>query len=209
MLPSRLNPDCFDAQCDKVHSRTYLPCRFFGSACGMAACGAEKPIFWQERLKRKLTEEGEEGCKQVFEPSCLVPRDDGNGMRMVVVRPGYPWAKQEPQMVKWEGEPGSARVMPCGYYADGKSGRFYELQGHVLVVWHDTGPRPVAVLPKAAVPKAAVARKARRSGWPSRVPPVPVAAPAAPAAVAPAAPVWPARGPLPPWAIAARLRVGQ
>ena len=100
-------------------------------------------------------------------------------------------------MVEWEGEPGSARVMPCGYYADGKSGKFYELKERVLVVWHDTGPRPVAVLPKAAV-----ARKARRSGWASRVLPIPVAAPAA---VAPAAPFWPARGPLPPWAIAARL----
>ena len=111
---------------------------------------------------------------------------------MVVVLPGFPWAQQEPQMVEWEGELGSARVMPCGYYADGKSGKFYELQERVLVVWHDTGPRPVAVLPKAAV-----ARKARRSGWASRVPPVPVAAVAAP--------VWPARGPLPPWAIAARL----
>ena len=118
---------------------------------------------------------------------------------MVVVRPGFPWADQEPQMVEWEGKPGSARVMPCGYYADGKSGKFYELQELVLVVWHETGPRPVAVLPKAAVPKAAVP-KARRSGWAPRVPPVPVAA------VAPAAPVWPARGPLPPWAIA---RLGQ
>ena len=99
-------------------------------------------------------------------------------------------------MVDWGGgELASARVMPCGYYADGKSGEFYELEGHVLVVWHGTGPRPVAVLPKAAVSKA----KARRSGWAPRVPPVPVAAVAAAAAQE-----WPARGPLPSWASAAQ-----
>ena len=123
-----------------------------------------------------------------FEPSCLYPLGGGRRV-MMVVRPGHAWQKHEAKAVQYEGKIERARVMPCGYFADGV---FYEQAGLVLVVWHGTGPRAVAVLPKSAVAPAAAAAAAppvaRRSGWAPRRPPVPVPA------------GWPKRGLLPDWA---------